>query len=312
MGKPGGHGGKKGKKVRVAFRRNRTKPARRNDWTEQAHQADGHEIDAQHSESVVPKGELSRQRTVKADEDKEPPSDLQHGVVLAMRGLYADVDDGDRIWPCTVRRVLRTRLIEQRHPVTVGDRVGFRVDPAEDDRAGEGVIEWVRPRQGELCRRVGRRIHTIVANVDQAIIVSSAGQPDPRPNLIDRYIVASLAGRITPVVCMNKIDLDQAGCAASLLKVYAELGYEALVTSAIEGTGITELRGVLAGKASVVVGQSGVGKSSLLNMVQPGLQLRTGEISEQVNKGRHVTTTASLIRLEIGRFRSGHSGDSLV
>ena len=142
----------------------------------------------------------------------------------------------------------------------------------------------------------------MVANVDRAIIVGSADKPPPKPHLIDRYIVASLAGDLTPVICMNKIDLDQSGAAEELLQRYIQLGYITLPTSALMGTGIDALREVLKDKASVIVGQSGVGKSSLLNVVQPGLELKTGEISEQIGKGRHITSTATLIRLDVGGY----------
>ena len=294
---------KGGKKIRVAFRQNRLKPARQKDWTEKARQADDHEIDASGTENVVAKGALSRRRTIILPDDPEAArKGLRHGTVIAMRGLYAQVEDSERIWRCTVRRVLRTRLIEERHPVTVGDLVLFLAQSTGDRAAREGVIEVVKQRRGQLRRRVGRRIHTIVANVDLAVIVSSAGQPAPKPHLIDRYIVASLAGEIIPVLCMNKIDLDPDGSGGALLPRYNDLGIKTLSTSAVTLEGIDELRAVLKDNASVIVGQSGVGKSSLLNAVQPGLKLRMGDIIEQTQKGRHTTSTASLIRLEIGGY----------
>ncbi len=294
---------KSGKKVRVRFKQNRSKPPRMTGWTQQARQADGHEIDADRSESVVAKGALSRRRTVIVHDDE---ADLQEGIrrgtVIAMRGLYADVDDGQRVWACTVRRVLRTRLIKERHPVTVGDRVRFRVDAGSEDVVQEGAIVAVEPRRGRLQRRVGRRIHTIVANVDQAVVVSSADEPPPRPQLIDRYIVAALAGEITPVICMNKTDLDRDGRAKEMLNRYSRLGYVTAYTSALTGEGIDAFRDILKDEASVIAGQSGVGKSSLLNAVQPGLRLRTGDVIEETGKGRHTTATAGLIRLEIGGY----------
>lgn len=293
--------GKGGKKVRVPFRRNRSVRHRSTDWTKKALDAEGHELDTEKRESVMAKGELSRQRTIKDDADALS-EDLPRGVVVAMRGLFADVDDGERIWSCTIRRVLRTRLIEERHPVTVGDRVCFRIEADQKGVEREGVIETVEPRRAELRRRTGRRIHTIVANVDQVIIVSAADQPPLRPHLIDRYIVSSLAGRMTPVICLNKVDLDANGAARSILKRYGDLGYRAISTSVTAGSGIDEMRDVLAGKESVMAGQSGVGKSSLLNAVQPGLQLKVGDINEQLSRGRHTTTTATLIRLKMGGY----------
>lgn len=297
------HKSSKGRKVRVPFRRNRAKPARRKDWTEQARSAEGHDLDESRSESVVAKGELSRQRTIIVSDDQtEARPDLRRGVVVAMRGLYADVDDGARVWPCTIRRVLRTRLIDERHPVTIGDHVRFHVDTESEGVVQEGVIEAVDARRGQLRRRVQRRVHTMVANVDNAIIVSSAAEPPPKAHLIDRYIVASLAGDITPVICMNKIDLDGDGLAGGMLDRYTALGCLTVRTSALTGRGIDELREVLKDRASVIAGQSGVGKSALLNAVQPGLNLRVGDVSAQTSKGRHTTTQATLIRLNVGGY----------
>lgn len=286
------------------MRRNRGKPGRISDWTRRTRESDGYDLENSRSEQVTGKGDVSRRRTVTLkDSDESAEAGLTRGTVIAMRGLYAEVDDGQCIRLCTVRRMLRTRLIKERHPVTVGDHVQFKAE-SDHQKTGseEGAIESVDPRRGQLVRRVGRRIQTIVANVDQAIIVSSADEPPPRPNLIDRYGVAALAGGITPVICMNKIDLDRAGQARRLLDRYAELGWAVVRTSVPSGEGIDELRGILRGRASVIAGQSGVGKSSLLNSVQPGLDLRIGETIKETGKGRHTTTTASLIRLEVGGY----------
>lgn len=293
-------GPKKGKKVRVSLRRNRSKPARISDWTRRARQAEDHVADTESSENVVARGDLSRRRTViLSDEDAAAADSLLPGTVVAMRGLFADVDDGDRTLPCTVRRMLRTRLIDERHPVTVGDRVRFRLREKRGRLVSEGVIEAVEPRRGRLCRKVGRRIHTLVANVDYAVIVASADQPAPKPHLIDRYLVAAHAGEITPVICMNKIDLDANGAARSLLERYASMGYRTICTSATRGMGVVDFRTLLMDKATVLAGQSGVGKSALLNAIQPGLRLKTGDVVGQTSKGRHTTTTATLLRLDV-------------
>lgn len=289
---------KKGEKVRVPFRRNRNPRQRQKDWTD--HGPEVGEQTPEQSESIVPKGAMSRKRTIIVGGDAEEGASLRRGVVVAVRGLYADVDDGERLWPCTMRRILRTRFIKERNPITAGDRVSFRIERA-DVTAPEAVIESIEPRTGLLQRLTGKRLHTIVANVDQAIIVTSAGEPDPKPHLIDRYIVAALYGQIIPVICMNKIDLDRGG-ASEILDRYFAIGYRVLRTSAATGQGIDELRAVLKDKESAVTGQSGVGKSSLLNAAQPGLDLKTGDVIEQTQKGRHTTTTARLIRLEQGGY----------
>ena len=294
--------GKSGKKVRVEFRRNRSQRARQRDWTQLARESEDHEVDAHSSETVAAKGELSRRRTVIVRDENAADRGLVAGRVIAMRGLYAEVDTGELVWPCTVRRVLRTRLIGERNAVTVGDRVLIRTVTAAGAEPREGVVEEVEPRSSALQRQSGRRIQTLVANVDQVIIVSTAAQPAPKPHLIDRYVVAALAGDMTPIVCMNKVDLDPDGCFEPILALHDQLGYRTLRTSCETGAGIDELRAILAGKASVLSGQSGVGKSSLLNAVQPGLQLRVGIISEQIEKGRHTTVTARLLKLDVGGY----------
>ena len=288
---------KRGKKVRVAFRQNRARPARVKDWTRRVVDAE-EDLDTARVESVVAKGDLSRRRTVSEPADGE----TAEGRVVAVRGLVAEVDDGHRVWPCTLRRVLRTRLSDGHHPIAVGDRVSFSVASDKEGVVREGVIESVGPREGELKRRVGHRDRTVVANVDQVVIVSSADTPAPKPHLIDRYIVATLAGNMRPVICMNKADLDEDGYGARIAALYESLGYTTVVTSATEGVAIDKLRVLLEGRASVMAGQSGVGKSALLNAVQPGLRLRVGDVIEQTTKGRHTTTTARLLPLDTGGY----------
>lgn len=303
MGSPKKKSAKRGRKVRVELRRNRLKPGRVRDWTQRTLDADEHEVEAVESENIKAKGELSRRRTVTVPEQQNVcAAGLARGTVIALRGLYAEVDDGQEIWPCTLRRMMLTRLIKERHPVTVGDRVHFRKSTQREGVVHEGVIEQVESRRGQLRRRSGKRMQTIVANVDKVVIVSSAAFPEPKPQLIDRYIVAALVGKITPVICMNKIDLDPEEHTDALLDLHARLGYQTLRTSARTGQGIDALREVLRGCACVLAGQSGVGKSSLLNAVQPGLKLKIGDIIQQTEKGRHTTVTARLLRLEVGGY----------
>jgi len=293
---------KKGKKVRVAMRRNRNKPPRVSDWTRKARDAEDNDIDTSAREMVIAKGDLSRRRTIIVPEGELKHEEFLSGVVVSVHGLHLQVDDGARTVLCAVPRMLRTRMIEERHPVAVGDRVRFSLEKSMDGGEVTGVVQSVEPRRGQLQRQSDDRVHTVVANVDQAIIVSSADEPPPKPNLIDRYIVSALAGGITPVICMNKIDLDGDAFAARILARYATLGYAAFATSTRTGEGIDRLRTALKDKSSAVAGQSGVGKSSLLNAVQPGLGLKVGEVTRDTQKGRHTTTTATLVRLEFGGF----------
>jgi ribosome biogenesis GTPase len=292
---------KSGKKVRHAFRKNRSQPPRDKLWTQMLRDDSIDAQDTHGDERVSTKGALSRKRTV-----TEGGSAAENtGVVVAMRGRLADVDDGQRIWPCTVRGVLRTRMIKERHAVAVGDHVRFspatKADASKDEDF-EGVIEAVADRTSSLTRHIGGKNHTIAANVDQVIIVASVGEPALRTHLIDRYLVTAHAGAVTPIVCINKADLDTDRQADQAAQMYRALGYTALLTSIQTLIGIDDLRGVLKDQASVLAGHSGVGKSSLLNAVQPGLNLRTGEVSQTSAKGRHTTTSARLLRLDVGGY----------
>ncbi len=294
---------KPGRKVRVAFRRNRQGRQRNTDVTREVRDSGEMESATERTESVFAKGALSRKRTIIVPhEDEATSADLRTGTVVAVRGLYVEVDDGREVWNCTIRRILRTRLISGRNAVSVGDHVLFRPEPTADAAARDGVIEKIEPRHGELLRRAGKRIHTIAANIDQAIIVNAAREPRFKPQLIDRYIVSAHAGGITPIVCINKIDLDEDGVARDFLTLYEGLGYTTLAVSAATGEGMERLRDQLRGRSSVFAGQSGVGKSSLLNGIQPALGLNVCKVSVQTEKGKHTTTTAVMYRLDFGGF----------
>lgn len=292
---------KKGKKVRVDFRRNRAQPARDNSWTRQYREHGFKHTEPVTRESLNPKGDLSRKRTIIEDADLSH-LDLREGKVLAMRGLIAEVDDGDQVWPCTVRRILRTRQIDERHPVAVGDRVRFVPNAAEPGVQRSGMIYDVYERTSQLVRRYANRVHIIAANVDRVLIVSSVRQPPLKPHLIDRYVVAAHAGQIEPIICINKLDLANGKDIDSVAKMYEVIGYAVVLTSAETGAGLKELRRHMADHDTVIVGQSGVGKSSLLNALEPGLKLATGEVSEATTKGRHTTTTACLLKLQSGGY----------
>ena len=296
--KPSSRGG--GDKRRVDFRPNRQRPGRRKQWHPPAEHDSRHDQVAPFSESVQARGELSRKRTVIEQDGDVPDDSLREGIAVAVRGQFVDVDDGASVWPCTVRRILRTMSIRDRHPVVAGDRVSFAVVADSEGQLKEGVIVRVAPRRTSLTRSDGRKTHVIAANVDQALIVSSVREPTLKPHLIDRYLVACHAGNLAGVICLNKCDLDSEGEAEEVADRYRRLGYAVVATSATTGQGIDDLRSLLAGKATLVAGQSGVGKSSLLNSMQPGLNLATAAVSATTEKGRHTTTTAVWLKLDVG------------
>ncbi|MFO0847259.1 MAG: ribosome small subunit-dependent GTPase A [Gemmataceae bacterium] len=326
----------KKKKVRVELRKNRAKPPRANDLTRQFAADAAAAGDAHTGERVRAKGDLSRQRTIVTDDAAGMPAvneaECLPGRVLRVHGLnsYVELDDG-RVFRCAVRRLLKSLATDERSIVTTGDRVwvrpaaegargkgqGARENPEADPKQSpgissrapcplplapilEGMIERVEPRHGVLTRASRRREHVLVANVDQLVIVMSLVEPDLKPHLIDRYTAAALAGDLAPVLCLNKVDLTDPVALQPLVGAYSQLGVPTVLTSARTGYGIARLRELLRGRATVFSGQSGVGKSSLLNAVQPDLALRVKSVSEVTQKGQHTTTTAELIKLEFG------------
>ena len=301
---------RKKQQLRTEFRKNRTARARRSDWTRDFQTAGGEQDDAAQAERISGKGELTRKRSVRgvqtAGEGEEgfgvrlevDEAACLKGRVLAVHGLTSVVETEDGVqYRCAVRRLLKTLSTDQRHVVAAGDRVLFR--PAENR---EGIIERIEPRHGILSRGTRGRQHVLVANVDQLVIVGSAAEPYLKPNLIDRFLVSAEQGHLRPCICINKIDLVDPASLQPLVGVYGQMGYRVLLVSARTGFGIDRLRRALAGRQSVISGQSGVGKSSLLNAVQPGLGLAVAEVSAESQKGRHTTTTARLLPLAGGGY----------
>lgn len=306
---------KKKNKVRVELRRNRTKPPRENDLTRGFHADAATSENATSGERVRAKGDISRHRTVDAPEENpgtpgDAAGDFLPGRVLRVHGLfsYVQLEDG-RLFRCSVKRMLKSLLTDERSIVTTGDFVWVRpadgalpVGETVEGKEPEGVIEHVGPRHGVLTRASRRREHVLVANVDQLVIVMSLVEPGLKPHLIDRYIAAAHKGDLKPVLCLNKADLTDAVAMQPLIGAYSQLGVPTVLTSARTGRGVDRLREILRGRSTVFSGQSGVGKSSLLNAVQPELALKVKTVSETNQKGRHTTTTAELIRLEFGGY----------
>jgi ribosome biogenesis GTPase / thiamine phosphate phosphatase len=223
------------------------------------------------------------------------------GIVLRSRGGVYDVETPDG----TREAVLRGRLkLEAR----VGDRVvvGDRVEIEEPERTGDAwTIERVDERTSTLVRRApgkAPRPKVIAANLDRVLIVFAAAHPDPHLRMLDRFLVLCESSELDPVVVVNKVDLVGREAARATFGVYEQIGYPVLYTSIATGEGVAELKSVLCEGISALTGPSGVGKSSLLNEVQPGLGLRVGAVSEVVQKGRHTTVTAELIHLECGGY----------
>lgn len=298
---------RKKKKLRTSFRKNRGVRTRDGDLTRQFATETSVDDELARTERISGKGDLTRHRTIAGGEIVEDATgqvilpDIDHdrwrqGRVLRVQGLISLVRDTEgKIYSCATRRLLKSLSTDQRHVVAAGDCVWFRPEgPAE------GIIERVEPRRGVLVRTSKGRQHVIVANVDQIIVVASAAEPRIKPNLIDRYLITADRAGIEAVICINKVDLIDPAHLMPLVGVYAQLGYQVLMVSATSGLNVGRLRDLLVGRDSVLTGQSGVGKSSLLNAVEPGFDLRVQTVSAESQKGRHTTTTAELYPLDDG------------
>ncbi len=234
-----------------------------------------------------------------------PPVDqFVGGVVIRSTGSWYDVQAADRVVPSKMRGKFRLEEQEVTNPVAVGDQVTIRLNP--DDT---GLITAIHERKTKLSRRAaGRRVgreQVIVANIDAVWIIQSVRLPRPNPGFIDRVLVTAEAHDIEAGLVFNKIDLIRQKDRAALDfldALYTGLGYRVLLTSAKTGEGVEAFCAALTDQTSVVTGPSGVGKSTLLNAMEPGLDLRTGEVSAKTRKGRHTTTHAALFPLSDGGF----------
>jgi len=301
---------KKRTKLRADFRKKHQGRVRGGDLTRSFRStADSDKLeDAVLSERVSGKGELTRKRTIigedaPADDTSglqvrlaDHEDEVRFGRVISVHGLRSKVygDDG-QTYVCTVRQLLKSLSTEQRNVVATGDRVGYR---SED--AGTGVIERIESRYGVLSRTSRNRQHVIATNVDFLLIVASCAHPGLKPALVDRYLLTAQQYSIRPIICFNKADLIDPADYQKIAGVYAQLGYLTLFTSVETGQNIDYLRALLINKQTALAGQSGVGKSSLLNAVEPKLGLRVGAVSQENQKGKHTTTNATLIPLGSG------------
>jgi ribosome biogenesis GTPase len=230
---------------------------------------------------------------------------LLEGTVIRSTGSWYDVRVGDRTIPSRVRGKFRLTRQDVTNPVAVGDRVTLRYN--EDDETG--FITEIHERTNKLSRRAaGHRQgqeHVMVANVDRVWVVQSVRLPPLNPAFVDRLLVATAAYDLPAGIILNKMDLLTDANRPEVMDFhlrYADLGYPVLPTSVTEGLGLDRFEAALEDQVNVVTGPSGTGKSSLLNAIEPGLDVETGEVSESTHKGTHTTTHAELHPLSGGGY----------
>lgn len=213
---------------------------------------------------------------------------MQGKIVKGIGGFYyvhcRGAEGESRIYECKARGVFRK---DNRKPL-VGDDV--ELDVLDEEKALGNIRELI-PRHSELIRPA-------VANVDQALVIFSIVKPKPNFNLLDRFLIMMGQQKVPCIICFNKEDIDEGNEGADYQEIYGQCGYRTIKISARQGTGIEELKALLAGKTTTVAGPSGVGKSSVVNRLQSGIVMETGQISEKIERGKHTTRHSELIAME--------------
>jgi ribosome biogenesis GTPase len=228
---------------------------------------------------------------------------MQTGTVIKSTGSWYSVrlDASNEALQCRIVGKFRLEDMPLTNPVAVGDRV--EVQP---ESAGQGLIKKILPRKNYVVRQSPRRkhdLHLLAANIDQAVLITTIVQPDLKPGFIDRFLVMVERDEIPTTIVFNKADVyddEDLEKFLEMKEIYEKIGYGILLTSVPQRLGLEAFKNLLKDKTTLVSGQSGVGKSSLVNAVQPQLELRTEEISDYSGKGKHTTTFAEMFELDFG------------
>lgn len=223
-------------------------------------------------------------------------------VIKATGSWYSVMTADGTIHQCRIKGKMRLTDRRTTNPVAIGDLVEIE----EDSRGADMLIKEVLPRNNYIIRQSSKSRtaeHVLAANLDQAVLIASLTQPFTPPGFIDRFLVTATAYHIPAVLVFNKIDLyeeEQLQKLEEFENIYSDAGYTVLLTSIIDKSGILEFKDLLQNKITLISGNSGVGKSSIVNIIAPGLSLRTGSISDYHQKGTHTTTFAEMFALPFG------------
>lgn len=241
----------------------------------------------------------------------KPANALKKGLVTKSTGSwYTVIDDQDIRYDCKIKGNLRIKGIKTTNPLAVGDWVEFQhlFKESNDQKKNIGMIYRVHERKNYIIRRsqnLSKQAHIIAANIDQSFLIVTINYPVTTTTFIDRFLASAEAYRIPVVLVFNKIDLysqEQLDKVEALIRIYHKIGYHCLRVSATENIGIEELKLIMKDKISVFNGHSGVGKSTIINTIQPGLNLPTREISDYHETGKHTTTFSELFELDFGAY----------
>lgn len=223
-------------------------------------------------------------------------------IIKGIAGFYY-VKANETIYECSARGVFRKQDLS----LLIGDDVEIEIEHKESLRG-----EYKTARIQKVLPRRNKMVRPPVANVDQAVIVFSINYPKPNLDLLDRLLILVHEQEIEPLICINKIDIDDKEAYPTIKEIYSKIGYPIISTSAAQGIGIETFKTHLRDKTSFLAGNSGVGKSTLINAVQPSLSLETGGLSEKIKRGKHTTRHVELMPLELGGYVLDTPGFSSV
>lgn len=229
---------------------------------------------------------------------------MDTGIVIKSTGSWYTVNIDGQYFQCKIKGKFRQKGVKTTNPVTVGDRVDVQL--IENDKTG--LITAIHPRKNYIIRKatnLSRQAHILAANIDQALLITTLLAPKTLLTFVDRFLVTAEAYKIPAGIVFNKTDLYDQPLLAKiqhLSALYRSLGYEVVVCSALSGEGLADFSALLAGKTSMLLGNSGVGKSTLINKVDSQLDLKTSKISDYHQKGRHTTTFYEMFPLQTGGY----------
>lgn len=227
------------------------------------------------------------------------------GIITKSTGSWYNVrnENGNEI-RCRIKGKIRLDELKHTNPVAVGDVVEFEMEDKRDD----GVIKKIEPRRNYIIRKssnLSKQTHIIASNLDQAILIATLVEPKTSLGFIDRFLLTTEAYHLPAIIIFNKCDLCGGGLKNILddtISIYQNIGYETIFCSVNKNINIDKISQLLKNKTSLIIGHSGVGKTSLLNLIEPKYKLKTGIISDYSGKGKHTTTFAEMFELTSGGF----------